>query len=170
MASGLATRVGNRPSFIAAPLLAGAAFVIRANEGRKPTLLHCGTAAASTSLSAGRNEGRKPTLLHCGAVTIAAIDDQMRNEGRKPTLLHCGYDHLAQAGVSPKTRVGNRPSFIAAAPPRRAPAPPPKRGSETDPPSLRRLYRHMSWAQMAKRGSETDPPSLRRPDRGGGLR
>ena len=36
------------------------------------------------------NEGRNPTLLHCGDISDLHNHIDRDNEGRNPTLLHCG--------------------------------------------------------------------------------
>ena len=91
------------------------------NEGRKPTLLHCGLSGYANRLDLRVNEGRKPTLLHCGGQVLRLNNNHLRERGSETDppslrLLCTPVEHI----------------------PRR------QRGSETDPPSLRQLSPQLS--------------------------
>ena len=83
------------------------------------------------------NEGRNPTLLHCGGYCPGEDVADGRNEGRNPTLLHCGPASEGLDIIGRRTRVGTRPSFIAGVPSEFRFRGYRQRGSEPDPPSLR---------------------------------
>ena len=107
------TRVGNRPSFIAAALR---------ESVQKPYQ--------------GTRVGNRPSFIAAPILTPAPAPRAV-------------------------TRVGNRPSFIAAWAPHPVVVGGLQRGSETDPPSLRRILGLRGVGRPLERGSETDPPSLR---------
>ena len=83
----------------------------RGSEPDPPSLRHQLVGVVNDAL---RNEGRNPTLLHCGGSGLAGGFVAALNEGRNPTLLHCGSAGLRTAAAASETRVGTRPSFIAA--------------------------------------------------------
>ena len=182
------TRVGNRPSFIAAYPPATFHPAASRNEGRKPTLLHCGHRFALRPGSPSAQRGSEtdpPSLRHRGYSEVPRGRCQRGSETDPPSLRPSGEEGRTSGRVP--TRVGNRPSFIAAGGRRKGvDEGNPQRGSETDPPSLRHEGR--GWAGISltnegrkptllhcgvllylryrrgrpERGSETDPPSLRR--------